>query len=755
MLYFLFAFLTCISLYAVDVKQLTLEQKVGQLIIAHFNGEIANEDAKTLIQEVGVGGIIYYEWANGLHSPNQVRKLSTSLQQLAQIPLFIAVDQEGGVVNRLNQGFTVFPGNWALGVAGDAKLAEACAYAMGIELSAVGINVNCAPVIDVNCNPANPVIGVRSFGSTPEHVMRFGQAAQTGYHRAGIITSLKHFPGHGDVSVDSHELLPVVHKSKEQLQRVELYPYTRLTSKADMVMTAHILLPELDPENCATFSSHILNRLLREEIGYQGVVISDSLMMEGLLKIGSSIEEVTLRAFNAGCDVLLLGGKQLVGANKGFELTTADIKRIHRFLVDAVKTGRMSEDRLNQSVSRIIALKGRYPLTETSHGLEVVHSKEHQQLAHLVADLSVAVHQNRLPTTFSLHNKKMLVVSPTILLEDMKTLPTLKEAQHLAFTFNQPSVEESSAILKSCQEAEVVVVCSYNAWKFGEQQALIQFLLALKKPTVVICARDPQDAVLFPQAQAVLKAYGPTPSSLRAVVHTLMSLNQMDKIAHHIWQNECGGKEEVLTHWGKGEHFASLGIGHFIWYPENERKMFDETFPDFVAFLCSHGQSVPAWLMGACPWKTRDEFYSSSSQEKILALRAFLIETKPWQVQYMAKRLKHAVPQMVETLSLSEQTKVIAHFQQLAEDSQGLYALIDYANFKGIGTSLEERYQGQGWGLLQVLLAMPDLSQQPTHDFAIAAKKLLTERVNNAPAERKEERWLKGWINRVNSYIKQ
>lgn len=207
---------TCFG--SLSPSQLSVDEKVGQLIIAHFHGETANKDSCRLIQEAKVGGIIYYNWANELNSPEQVQKLSSGLQQQAKgnplaIPLLIAVDQEGGRVARLTRGFTQFPGNQALGMSRDPNLAESSALTMGKEMHAVGVNMNLAPVIDINNNPKNPIIGSRSFGDTADVVTAFGERALLGYHKACIITTLKHYPGHGDVEIDSHEDLPVIHKS--------------------------------------------------------------------------------------------------------------------------------------------------------------------------------------------------------------------------------------------------------------------------------------------------------------------------------------------------------------------------------------------------------------------------------------------------------------------------------------------------------------------------------------------------------------
>jgi len=260
------------------LQEMSLEEKVGQLLMVHFNGETANEDARVLIQESKVGGIIYYNWSNGLSSPLQVMTLSAELQKLAkknrfEIPLLIAADQEGGVVARLQKGFTCFPGNRALGETKDCSYAKAAFFAMGQELQAVGINMNLAPVVDVNSNPKNPVIGVRSFGDDPELVSAFGKQALEGLKQAGVISTLKHFPGYGDVAVDPHEDLPIIRKSKEELEKIELVPFTKLASFADAIMTAHILVPAFDADHCSTLSEKTLS-YLRDTIGFKGVIHS-------------------------------------------------------------------------------------------------------------------------------------------------------------------------------------------------------------------------------------------------------------------------------------------------------------------------------------------------------------------------------------------------------------------------------------------------------------------------------------------------
>lgn len=339
--------------YDCFASEQSLEEKVGQLLMVHFHGEEVNRDARALIQEIGVGGIIYYDWCNNLDTLKEIQALSSSLQTLAKYPLLIAADQEGGKVLRFRKAFTNFPSN---GEMDSPEIVQKMACELGLEMKMAGINMNLAPVVDVNSNPKNPVIGIRAYSNDTEKVVAFGRAALTGYKQAGILTTLKHYPGHGDTSVDTHKDLATLNKSKEALERVELAPFRELAQEADAMMTAHILVPAFDPDNCATLSKNTL-AYLREGIGFQGVIVSDSLVMEGVLKKCTSVDEAAIQALNAGCDLLLLGGKLLSGENTGLELTVSDVKRVHGSIVEAVKQGRISESRVNESVTRILTLK--------------------------------------------------------------------------------------------------------------------------------------------------------------------------------------------------------------------------------------------------------------------------------------------------------------------------------------------------------------------------------------------------------------
>lgn len=227
------------------------------------------------------------------------------------------------------------------------------------------------------------------------------------------------------------------------------------------------------------------------------------------------------------------------------------------------------------------------------------------------------------------------------------------------------------------------------------------------------------------------------------------------KIGEKIWKNECACSIEGLTNWKKGENFASLGIGHFIWYSDGQQERFQETFPDMLLFLKEHGATLPAWLQTAkaCPWNSREDFYANIQSPNMQTLRQFLFDTRGLQALFIANRLNAALTQITECCSPQEKNKITTLLTRLSEKAEGLYALIDYVNFKGAGISPSEAYQGQGWGLLQVLQTMPKASDKPIIDFVRSAKSVLSRRVQNAPAERNEKQWLQGWFNRLDTYL--
>lgn len=227
-------------------------------------------------------------------------------------------------------------------------------------------------------------------------------------------------------------------------------------------------------------------------------------------------------------------------------------------------------------------------------------------------------------------------------------------------------------------------------------------------------------------------------------------------IGKRIWQNECAGTVEGLTAWNRGEDFASLGIGHFIWYPVGKTGPFEESFPELVKFLRERGVAVPRWVVEArgCPWPDRASFERDRQSARMRELRSFLAETVGEQALFAARRLERALPKMTAGLKSKERAHVEEQFRRMASVPHGVYGLMDYVNFKGEGVKLTERYRGEGWGLLQVLQGMrgTEGGQAALDEFARSAAAVLTRRVENSPPERNEARWLPGWRNRCESY---
>jgi hypothetical protein len=237
-----------------------------------------------------------------------------------------------------------------------------------------------------------------------------------------------------------------------------------------------------------------------------------------------------------------------------------------------------------------------------------------------------------------------------------------------------------------------------------------------------------------------------------------VSPTEAQRIGRKVWQNECNGTVSGLTSWNAGENFASLGIGHFIWYPEGMQGPFEESFPQLIKFIAARGAKLPDLLLQSpqshCPWKSRTEFLRAEQTPEMKQLRQFLVDTIDLQAQFLVNRLQNALPKMLEEAAPSDRARVGQQFQRLASSARGCFALVDYVNFKGEGVLHTERYKGQGWGLLQVLEEMHETTTDPVEGFSRSAVEILKRRVRNAPPERNESRWLPGWIHRVNDYTR-
>lgn len=273
-----------------------------------------------------------------------------------------------------------------------------------------------------------------------------------------------------------------------------------------------------------------------------------------------------------------------------------------------------------------------------------------------------------------------------------------------------------------------------------------------KKPT----PSSPAGRADWPRRIALVTAF-----LLIACGHAIAAINlskaETRRIGNRIWQNECGGTLAGLTAWNAGENFASLGIGHFIWYPKGVRGPFDESFPKFVDFAAARGLELPEVLRAkdGCPWNSRAEFNQASQSPPMKQLREFLGRTVDLQAEFLVNRLRQALPKMLAETGASNAAQVQERFDRVAGSAMGCYALVDYVNFKGEGVLATERYAGQGWGLLQVLQGMSEetTAREAVKSFAQSARNVLKNRVRNSPPERNEARWLPGWLKRIDTYV--
>lgn len=348
------------------LARMTVEEKVGQLLIAGIEGTEPGPDAEAAISAAQAGGIILFR--SNVESVAQLTALTNRLKELNQnnpVPLLLCVDEEGGVVSRMPRELVHLPNMAEFGKTGDPALTYAVGRALADLCRNQGINMNFAPVLDVWSNPQNTVIGPRAFGSDPETVISMGLPVMQGLRDYGVIPVIKHFPGHGDTLVDSHKALPVVEKSLDELWELELKPFAAaIADGAEVVMAAHILELGIDPDLPASLSPKVVDGLLRKEMGFDGVVCTDDLTM-GAISGRWGMGEAAVLAVEAGCDLLLVchGGDNLAQARQ--------------VLLDAVGSGRISQERLDESLRRILTLKDAYALSdEPAPGLDTAAANE-------------------------------------------------------------------------------------------------------------------------------------------------------------------------------------------------------------------------------------------------------------------------------------------------------------------------------------------------------------------------------------------
>jgi beta-N-acetylhexosaminidase len=526
---------------ASTIARMTLEEKVGQLFVQYAYGSDADTaDARNIplygvatpaevVRKYHLGGVIYFAWTDSVQNPDQITSLSNGLQRAAltqdskvQVPLSISTDQEQGVVTRVGPPATQFPGSMALGAGRSAADARTAAGITGQELKAVGINTNFAPVADVNVNALNPVIGTRSFSSDPALAAEMVGAQVTGYQQdGGISSAAKHFPGHGDTATDSHVAFPVITHTREEWASTDAPPFkTAIAKGIDMIMTAHLAFPALDDSgDPATLSKPIMTGVLREELGFDGVIITDSLGMQGVRdRYGDA--EVAVRALEAGVDQLLM---------------TPAMDQAYEAVIAAVESGRISQDDLNAKLRRILTMKYdrglvASPYADPAAVSSVVGTPEHLAAADDVTNRTTTLVKNDAGTLpMAPAGKKVLVTGYGVVATD--TLGAALARRGASATVRQtgtsPSDAAIAATVAAAAEHDVVVVNTMKAWdttvtdKRGAQQKLVKQLLATGKPVVVVATRDPYDIAYFTDAPTYVATYSYNGVAMEALARVL------------------------------------------------------------------------------------------------------------------------------------------------------------------------------------------------------------------------------------------
>lgn len=534
-------------LAALMARFMTVEEKVGQLFVVEVYGQDANtvsaanqrlygvDTPAQVIDKYKPGGVIYFDARRGpdnVRDPRQIATLSNGLQAAAArqripVPLLISTDQEGGaVVFRLTAPATAMPGNMALGAAGSTSAAHRSAEVIGAELAAVGINQNYAPVADVNVNPANPVIGVRSVGEDPALVSRIVSAQVDGYHAGGTATVAKHFPGHGDTATDSHFGLPEVTHTRAQLEAIDLPPFkSAIRTGVDTIMTAHVVLRSVDPSGApATMSHPILTGLLRNELGYKGLIVTDALDMGGATATYPP-NVAPVEAFKAGADQLVLAPQMDVAYNA---------------VLAAVRSGEISKKRLDESVTRILALKLKRGLflkryVDVERAATVVGAPKHLADAQAITDKTTTLIRNDaglLPLTKD--PRKVLVTGWGVTTTQTlgAALTARGQTATVAETGTTPSAARIAEVAALAAANDLVVVSTNNAGSINvatgqptasaaAQQAFVQALVATGKPVVVAAMRNPYDVAYLPTAQTYLATYGYTAGQVESLARVL------------------------------------------------------------------------------------------------------------------------------------------------------------------------------------------------------------------------------------------
>lgn len=511
------------------LSKMTLEEKAGQMVFPNVYGIYMSEDSpdyqrlRFLVEEKKVGGLIFF--LSNLY--DQV-VLTNKMQRLAKVPLLIAADYEHGVSMRID-GATAFPNTMAIGAADDENLTYELGKITAIEARSIGVHQNYAPVSDVNNNPMNPIINIRSYGESPELVAKHSNAFLKGLQENGMIATAKHFPGHGNTSIDSHLDLPVITSSIEELHKIELYPFKENIKAGVMsIMVGHLAVPSIEGDSGipASLSKKIITDLLKNQLGFNGLIVTDALNMHGITNYYSTAK-ATIEAIKAGNDCILFPDDPVESIDA---------------IINAVKTGELEESRLDYSVRKILMAKkwlglDKNRFVDVDKISSIVGRNEHLKVALDISRKSITLLKNE-------NNLLPLSQNPEIKYAHISIIDSRNEndGEHFRRLIRDkiPQVNSKKILLNSndegyrqaieiCEKSDIVILSIYlkvrsyqgTIWLTDKQAALVRSILKLKKPVVMISHGNPYLLSEFPENDAYLNNYGDTKYSEQAVVEAL------------------------------------------------------------------------------------------------------------------------------------------------------------------------------------------------------------------------------------------
>lgn len=571
------------------VSKMTLRDKISQMMMLSFgswdenlqdknpavNFTVMNEQVEWVIENYRPGAVVYF--SKNLEQTGQAYELTKDFQEAATenggIPLLICADQEGGLVYRLKSG-TALPGNMALGATGNTAYSQLAGQVIGSELSAIGINTNLTPVVDINNNANNPVIGLRSYSDNPKVVGEMASAMIAGMKEYNIVSCAKHFPGHGDTAVDSHYGLPTVDKSLEELKKCELLPYEEvITQGVDMIMTAHILYPELEKDTLysfktrkeealpATMSDDIITGLLKQTMGFEGIVVSDAMNMEGVTDSWDPVQAV-INTISAGVDMICMP------CSLASVRDIAELEKMIAGVEASVQAGYIPESRIDDAVTRILKVKEKHGIMEWNasdyseeKALAVVGSDINWEIEREISASAVTVIQNKnntLPLKINEQSKVLIMVPYEN--EKAQTLMGWNRAMEVGLipagaTVQSVRFDKNTTLKnykKEIQWADTVILISEissstkmngKSWESAYLIKVIDYAESKGKTTIVQSVDKPYDVQSYADADAVLAVYGSKGSSVDPTEALLVGITKTEAACG---PNMIAGMEVIL-----------------------------------------------------------------------------------------------------------------------------------------------------------------------------------------------------------------